>query len=282
MINLVKPKDYYQIIAKAISYLAQDRDKQLNLKKLSAFVGLSGSSLQCIFSEWGDVSAEQCLGYLTKEHAKKQLKHTTIRDAVYTLELSETTHLHNLMIHCEYITVDEYKHKTKELTLTYGFGESPFGLCFIAVTHRGICQLAFFDNDDEYRILEERLRSEWKNASIIQNNNLIASYLITIFDQREKRRSLNVLLKGSPFQIKVWEALLSISKGNLATYQDIATSIEKPAAVRAIASAIAKNNIAYLIPCHRVIRKNGDFGKYRWNKERKQAMIAWERWKKSE
>lgn len=189
---------------------------------------------------------------------------------------SQDYHLHNLMIHWEHSTSNEYKNSGKELVLTYGFGQSPFGHCFIAVTNRGICQLAFFDNDHEYSVLENDLHLQWNHAEIIQNNEMIEPYLTTIFGFDEIKKPLTLLLKGTPFQLKVWEALLSIPVGALISYQDIANSIEKPNAVRATASAIAKNNVAYLIPCHRVIRQNGDYGEYRWNRERKVAMIAWE------
>lgn len=281
MTNIPKSKDYYSIIEKAIAYLTTHRDEQPDLKKLSAFIGLSEYHLQRIFTEWVGVSPKQYLQYLTKEYAKKKLKHDSVMESTLASGLSGPSRLHDLMIQCEGVTPGEFKNQGKGLNITYGCGQSPFGLCFIAVTNRGICQLAFFDTEKEYQMLEKHLNSEWKNAAIKQNNKIIADYLITIFGQKANRQSLKLFLKGSPFQLKVWEALLSIPEGELVSYQDIATSIENPAAVRAAASAIAKNNIAYLIPCHRVIRQNGDFGEYRWNKERKQAMIAWEMSKKN-
>lgn len=272
----MKSKDYYQTIAKAIHFLTTHRAEQPDLNALSAYVGLSEYHLQRIFSEWVGISPKQYLQYLTKDYAKKQLKQETVMEAATSSGLSSSSRLHDLMIQCEAMTPGEYKNIGKGLNITYGCGSSPFGSCFIAVTNRGICQLAFFDSDEEYKMLEENLHLEWGKAKIVKEDKIIAPYLITIFGSQEKRKPLKLLLKGSPFQLKVWEALLSIPEGDLVTYQEIATAIEKPTAVRATASAIARNHIAYLIPCHRVIRQNGEFGQYRWHKERKQAMIGWE------
>lgn len=271
-----KTNNYYCIVAKAIRYLTNYHDQQPDLKDLSAHIGLSEYHLQRVFSEWVGVSPKQYLQYLTKECAKKKLKQESVMSAALSSGLSGSSRLHDLLIHCEGITPGEYKSAGKGLSIIYGHGVSSFGSCFIAVTNRGICQLAFYDNDNEYNILEAQLYSEWGRAEILKDNQKIAAYITAIFGPKENRKPLKLLLKGSPFQIKVWEALLSIPEGDIASYQDIATSIGKPTAVRATASAIARNNIAYLIPCHRVIRQNGCFGQYRWHCERKQAMIAWE------
>ena len=272
----MKSHEHYHIIAKAIRYLTVHREQQPDLQTLSHYIGLSEYHLQRVFTEWVGVSPKQFLQYLTKEYAKQLLKQETVMSAALSAGLSSPSRLYDLMIQCEGMTPGEYKNTGKGLTLTYGVGSSPFGSCFIAVTPRGICRLAFFDTDEDYQQLEKSLYLEWGNANITQDNNKITPYLTTIFGPKDHSKPLRLLLKGSSFQLKVWEALLSIPAGDLVTYQAIATTIEQPTAVRATASAIARNNIAYLIPCHRVIRQNGDFGQYRWQAERKQAMIAWE------
>lgn len=181
------------------------------------------------------------------------------------------------MISHERLTPDEYKNKGKGLVIEYGDCSSPFGHCFIATTHRGICKLAFFDTEFEKELIEKELHDEWQHACITHHEANIKWWAATIFTPRkEGKKPLQLLLKGSPFQIKVWEALLSIPENHLVAYREVARAIDNPKAVRAVATAIAQNNIAYLIPCHRVIRQNGDMGQYRWDKYRKQMLIAWE------
>lgn len=189
---------------------------------------------------------------------------------------TEHHHRHDLMVSCENLTPSECKKKGEGLVIHYGSYHSPFGQCVIATTHRWICKLAFFDTHEQHISIETALHAEWPKATITKNDQHIRLLADTIFIAAEKSSPLKILLKGSPFQLKVWQALLSIPKGELKSYQDIAFAIEKPTATRAVASAIAKNNIAYLIPCHRVIKQNGDFGQYRWNSHRKQALITWE------
>lgn len=160
------------------------------------------------------------------------------------------------------------------LTITYGSAPSPFGQCFLAISNDRICKLAFFDTADELDALTQELQKDWSTAQINADNATIKPWVRTIFDTDKE---IKLLLQGTPFQLKVWDALLSIPKGNIIPYQEIANIIDQPKAVRAAASAIANNNIAYLIPCHRVIRKNGDLGQFRWGKERKRSIITWER-----
>lgn len=273
--NVTHP--YYQIITKAIQYLADKRESQPSLADVSAHLGISEYHLQRIFSEWVGVSPKQFLKYLTKEYVKKKLRTETVMDVAFSAGLSGTGRLHDLMITCEGITPGEYKNLGKGLTIQYGTCDTPFGQCFIATTHRGICKLAFFDTNTQYKELEKEFHSEWSNAHITKDQTQIESLAKILFaTKKTNKQSLKLLLKGSPFQLKVWEALLSIPEGGLVSYQEVATSIQSPTAVRAVATAIARNHIAYLIPCHRVIRQNGDFGQYRWNQYRKQALIAWE------
>lgn len=189
----------------------------------------------------------------------------------------ETSCLHDLIITWEGVTPDEFKKAGKGLHIEYGHTLSPFGYCFLATTPRGICKLAFFDTAIEETLITNEFFADWPNATRARNDKKIAALATCIFKtQKYEEKPLKLLLKGTPFQLKVWEALLSIPGNSLITYQQMAKAIQNPKATRAVASAIAKNNIAYLIPCHRVIRKNGDFGQYRWGLHRKQALLAWE------
>jgi AraC family transcriptional regulator of adaptative response/methylated-DNA-[protein]-cysteine methyltransferase len=269
-------KSYYDIIAKTIQYLAENREKQPCLAEISRFVGLSEFHLQRTFSEWVGISPKQFLQYLTKEYAKEKLNQMSVLDSALSAGLSGTSRLHDLMIHWEGVTPGEYKNLGENLTIQYGMSDSPFGPCFIATTSRGICHLSFFDSENEKLNLENSLRIEWPKANMLHDQIAIQTLADVIFRKKLQQQPLKLLLKGTPFQIKVWEALLTLKEGELVPYQHIADTIKIPKAVRATASAIAKNNISYLIPCHRVIRQNGDFGQYRWSPHRKKALIAWE------
>jgi len=267
----------YDRIAKAIRYLDNHQKQQPRLADLSAHVGVSEYHLQRVFSEWVGVSPKQFLQYLTKESAKRRLRSTTVMEAALSAGLSGTGRLHDLMIKCEGMTPGEYKRHGQGLIIHYGIHESPFGGCLLAATGRGICKLAFFDTDLERERLVRDLADEWGEARIARDDSVTRPLMHAAFTAgRRERKPLHLLLKGSRFQLKVWEALVSVPAGELVAYEQVAAIVGSPSATRAVASAIAKNNIAYLIPCHRVIRKSGAIGRYRWGSERKQAMIGWE------
>jgi len=265
----------YRRIASAIDYLADRRHDQPDLAELGAHVGLSESHLQREFTRWAGVSPKQFLKYLTKESAKLRLRETSVMAAALASGLSGPGRLHDLMISCEAMTPGEYKRGGAGLRIRYGVHPSPFGQCLVAATERGICKLSFADGPGDLVAQESELSAQWFAAEIARDDAATEGLADTIFS-RSGSGSLDLLLKGSPFQLKVWEALLSIPEARLASYQHVADMIGRPAAVRAVASAIGRNDIAYLIPCHRVIRSNGEFSKYRWGAERKQALIGWE------
>jgi len=269
-------KNYHRI-ARAIDYLAQKHIAQPNLSELATAVGVSKFHLQRLFTEWAGVSPKQFLQYLTKEYAKQQLRKSSVFDAAVASGLSGGGRLHDLMLTCENVTPGEYKSWGEGLEIRYGLHPSRFGDCFVALTHRGICKLAFVDSDQGYQKELLNLKAGWRNAKIIYDKHQTKSVIETAFNHsKTPSQTLHMLLKGSPFQIQVWEALLSIPETRLASYQQIADAIDKPSAVRAVASAISQNQIAYLIPCHRVIRNTGVLGQYHWGETRKGAMIAWE------
>tara|TARA_R110001592_G_scaffold175466_5_gene414724 strand:+ start:48373 stop:49236 length:864 start_codon:yes stop_codon:yes gene_type:complete len=265
----------YGSIAKAIRYLTENQIEQPSLKKLASVVGMSEFHFQRVFTEWAGVSPKQFLLYLTKENAKKKLKEYSVMQSALDNGLSGSSRLHDLFITHESVTPGEYKSLGQGLDIYYGIHSCLFGYCLIAVTSRGLCKLAFFDDDNEREALISELYLEWNNATIRHNNEHTESFYQGIFlHEACDSKPIHLLLKGSPFKLKVWQALLDIPEGQLARYSDIAEAIDKPKAVRAVASAIANNSIAYLIPCHRVIRNTGILNDYRWGKERKAAMIA--------
>jgi AraC family transcriptional regulator of adaptative response/methylated-DNA-[protein]-cysteine methyltransferase len=265
----------YERIARAIRFLENHRREQPGLAELGAHVGLSESHLQREFSAWAGVSPKQFLQYLTKESAKRRLRDESVMQAALGSGLSGSGRLHDLMINCEGMTPGEYRARGLGLVIRFGMQASPFGDCFLATTERGVCKLAFFDTDAQRNEHERSLRDEWEAASIEHDQDATTCIARQVFDTRATG-SLQLLLRGSPFQLRVWEALLSIPEGRLASYQQIADRVERSSAVRSVASAIARNDIGYLIPCHRVIRGTGEFGQYRWGSERKQAIIGWE------
>ena len=281
--------DHYAKISQAIEYFSRNQLLQPGLAELSRHVGLSEFHLQRVFSQWVGVSPKQYLQYLTKQYAKQCLRNDSVLGAALESGLSGAGRLHDLMIRCEGVTPGEYKRWGKGLRIVYGIHGSPFGMCLLASTDRGVCKLAFFDDEAQQQALIDELFMEWGEAQILWDNEATECVFNAIFagcytpqpsqegsNTVPKLTPLNVLLKGSPFQLKVWEALLVIPEGGLCSYQQIADYTEQPTAARAVASAIAKNNIGYLIPCHRVIRGNGDFSQYRWGGVRKQSLIAWE------
>lgn len=265
----------YERIARAIHYLSSRQRNQPGLAELGAHVGLSEYHLQREFTRWAGVSPKQFLQYLTKEDAKRRLRDDTVMETALACGLSGAGRLHDLMITCEGMTPGEYRGRGRGLRIAWGVHPTPFGACLIATTERGICKLAFFDDARERAALERELAQEWSAATLIEARDETAVVAAAVFGG-STGTELRLLLKGSPFQLQVWEALLSIPEGRLASYQQIAALIERSSSVRSVASAIAKNDIAYLIPCHRVIRKNGDFSQYRWGSDRKQAIIGWE------
>ena len=275
---------HYKNIAKAIQYLSEHKLLQPNLSDIANYVGISEFYLQRLFSEWVGVSPKQFLMYLTQDYAKSQLDKTSVLQAALNSGLSSASRLHDLMIKCEGVTPGEFKTKGQGLDIYYGIHETPFSFCLIALTKRGVCKLAFFDEICESESYIQELRDDWLNANILQDQVITQPLVESIFSSLSLRpnadkqpcdaQPFRLYLKGTPFQLKVWEALLLIPSGELCSYQQLADAIGASNSVRAVASAVAKNNIAYVIPCHRVIKGTGAFNAYRWGSLRKQVMIT--------
>jgi AraC family transcriptional regulator of adaptative response/methylated-DNA-[protein]-cysteine methyltransferase len=274
-IDLKQLTEDYLRIEQAIQYLENHYKDQPGLEEVAADIGLSEYHFQRLFTRWAGVSPKRFLQFLTKEGAKELLNRSeNLLDTTHQVGLSSLGRLHDLFVTTEAMTPGEYKSHGAGVTIRYGLHSSPFGKCLIAVTERGICHLGFVQMSEGDAI--DQLAAKWKQASMIEDYRSTAALVEPIFDLRKSghARPLNVHLRGTNFQLKVWEALLQIPAGAVTTYEGIASRIGKPSAMRAVGTAVGNNPIAVLIPCHRVIRKVGEFGNYRYGALRKKALLA--------
>lgn len=265
----------YQRIEKAIGYLAGHFQQQPDLDEVAKQVHLSPFHFQRMFKSWAGVSPKKFLQYISVEHAKKLLdEKLSLSDVSFETGLSGTGRLHDLFISIEGMTPGEYKNGGEQLHINYSFAESPFGNIIVASTSKGICHLAFAD--DEQKAFTE-LKTIFPNAFFKQVVDTIQQNALFIFTQDWKNlNKIKLHLKGTAFQLKVWQALLKVPMGGLTTYSGLASSVGHPDASRAVGSAVGDNPVAFLIPCHRVIKSTGVIGQYHWGSNRKTAMIGWE------
>lgn len=268
-------------IAEAIGYIKDNFKTQPGLEEVAEKIHLSPFHFQRLFTEWAGVSPKKFLQYITVEHAKKMLKENkaTLFDTAFETGLSGTSRLHDLFINIEGMTPGEYKNGGENLFINYSYAESPFGNIIVASTGKGICYMAFAD--DEIKAFTD-LQKHFPNAHFKQMVDLIQQNALYIFTHDpiaigwEKLHQVKLHLKGTDFQLKVWETLLKIPMGQLSTYGSIAEKVQNPAASRAVGTAIGSNPVAFLIPCHRVIQSTGTVGGYMWGANRKTAIIGWE------
>jgi len=266
----------YSRIEKAIAYINDNFKSQPTLEEVAEHIHLSPFHFQRLFSKWAGVSPKKFLQYISVEHAKNILKEgdASLADAAFETGLSGTSRLHDLFINIEGMTPGEYKNGGENLSINYSFAESPFGNILVASTSKGICYMAFAD--DESKDLQS-LKKYFPNARFKQMTDLFQQDALHVFTHDwNNPDKIKLHLKGTDFQIKVWEALLKIPVGQLSTYGNIASEINNPKAARAVGSAIGDNPVAFLIPCHRVIQSTGNSGQYHWGSNRKTAMIGWE------
>ena len=266
----------YERIADAINYIRLNFKTQPDLDEVAEKVNLSPFHFQRLFTDWAGISPKKFLQYLSLEHAKGILKdqQATLFDTAYHTGLSGTGRLHDLFINLEGMTPAEYKNGGAALTINYSFAESPFGNIIVASTPKGICHMAFAD--DQQTAFDE-LQRQFPNATYRQFADTMQQNALFIFRKDWSQLSnIKLHLKGTAFQLKVWEALLKIPTGGLNTYSGIAQKIDSPNASRAVGSAVGDNPVAFLIPCHRVIKSTREFGQYHWGATRKLAIIGWE------
>ncbi|HYH83449.1 MAG TPA: methylated-DNA--[protein]-cysteine S-methyltransferase, partial [Longimicrobium sp.] len=267
----------YERIAQAIRFIEQNYRRQPSLEEVAKSVYLSEFHFQRLFRRWVGISPKRFLQFLTIQHAKQRLEECrSVLDTTYDAGLSSPGRLHDLFVTLEAVTPGEYKRRGDGLRIAYGFHETPFGGALLATTPRGLCALTFVDEGGEGAAIDE-LRERWSRADLDEDPRDGAELARRIFSPAERDdRPIPLLVQGTNHQVRVWEALLRVPPGALVSYEQLAAAAGRPDAVRAVAGAVASNQVAYVIPCHRVIRKLGAFGGYRWGMERKKAIVGWE------
>ena len=270
-------QQHYQRIAQAIEYIQQHFQHQPTLDEVAAQIHLSPAHFQRLFSEWAGTSPKKFLQYISLEHAKSILiskQSASLLETTLQTGLSSSSRLHDLFIQIEGMTPAEYKQGAAGLKIHYQFAETLFGRVLVASTIKGVCALSFIEQDEP--ALQE-LHAKFPNAKYVQQDDAMQQRALALLTtQPNSIEQVKLHLKGSAFQLKVWESLLKIPAGQLASYADVAAQIDQPKAARAVGTAVAHNPVAFLIPCHRVIQASGVLGNYHWGTTRKTAMIGWE------
>ena len=266
----------YDLMAAALRYIESRRDDHPSLEDIAAAIGLSPAHFQRVFSQWVGISPKRYLQHLTLDHAKRLLgERFTVLDTTYDSGLSAPSRLHDLFLRWEAMTPGEYARKGKDLTISWGWFDSPFGEVLAMGTDRGLCGMAFSAEQGRERTLAD-MRGRWPAAVYRNDSGALADWVAAAFGAPGRGGEMSLHLIGAPFQIKVWEALLAIPSGHVTTYTEIARSIGNPKAVRAVGTAVGRNPISWLIPCHRALRRDGELGGYHWGLPVKRAMLAYE------
>ena len=267
----------HEQIESIIQHLGEHFKDQPTLEELAQRVGLSPDHFQRVFKQWVGISPKQFLKYLTLEYAKSRLQNNeSVLDAALDSGLSGPGRLHDLFVTMESITPGDYKAQGAGIDVHYGIHSTPFGFAVLAMSQRGLCGCFFLPESSE-ALAQEAIYEYWPRAQIHRDDRKTASVANRLFHPTDDDSSpLPVFVRGTTFQVQVWRALLEIPSGSLCTYSHLAESIGRPSATRAVASAVGDNPISWLIPCHRVIRKGGYLGGYRWGLPRKKVMLAWE------
>jgi AraC family transcriptional regulator, regulatory protein of adaptative response / methylated-DNA-[protein]-cysteine methyltransferase len=268
----------YDLVKHTLAFISENWRDQPSLDTLADQAGLSPTHLQRLFTRWAGLSPKAFLQAVTLDHARGLLRDSaSILDASYELGLSGPGRLHDLFVTHEGMSPGIYKARGRGLNIQYGFHDCPFGRALILITSEGLAGLAFADHGKEHSALAD-MRSRWPEAVYVENQQATAAYARRIFesDRWKPDQPLRIVFIGSDFEIRVWETLLLIPFGKASTYSDIASHIGKPKAARAVGSAVGKNPISFVVPCHRVLEKSGGLGGYHWGLTRKRAILGWE------
>ncbi len=264
----------YKRIEKAIIFIEGHFTEQPSLQEIADHVGVSLYHFQRIFKQWAGITPKRFIQHLTAQYGGSELrKSKSVLEASLDCGLSSTSRLHELIVNVYAMTPDEYRRHGATLEIEYGWHSTPFGECLLAKTHKGVCWISFHDSNEHL----DELKREWRAARFVEKPTATEKIVNFIFDSsKRENKTLQVHVKGTNLQIKVWEALLKIPPARLVSYSQLAHDVNRPKAVRAVASAVGRNEISFVIPCHRVIRQTGAIGGYRWGIERKKVMQAWE------
>jgi len=269
----------YAAVRRAIEYLAEAWQTQPGLDELAAYMGLSPSHCQRLFKRWCGLSPKELVQALTIEHARKLLEdRASVLATAYEVGLSGASRLHDLFVDYEAMTPGEFKARGAGLVIRYGFHPSPFGLALLMATERGVAGLAFCDEAAAKDAALADMTRRWPEARYVEDAAATGIFARQVFDPSSWRadRPVRLVLMGSDFELKVWETLLKIPMGRAVSYGDIASHLGRPGAARAVGSAVGRNPISFVVPCHRVLRTDGNLGGYHWGITRKRAMIGWE------
>ncbi len=275
----VAPRGDYARVSAAIHYISDNWRAQPPLDDIAAHVGLSPFHFQRLFKRWAGISPKEFLQALTLDHAREMLKGSAnLLDTALELGMSGPARLHDLFVDHEAMTPGDYKRRGAGLQMTYGFHSSPFGSALVMITRHGVAGLAFADSEDDRPGVLADMTARWPCAVYEHDPARTAPCAARIFDSRRWKPEdpLKLVLIGTDFEVRVWEALLKLPFGHAATYSDIAAHVCTPKAARAVGSAVGRNPISFVVPCHRVLRKDGGLGGYHWGVTRKQAIIGWE------
>lgn len=267
----------YDRIAKAIDFIIQRLNSQPSLDEIAAHVHLSPFHFQRLFSRWAGVTPKRFLQVLTVERAKQLLNDSrSLLDVSHAVGLSSGSRLYDHFVQLEAVTPGEFKTGGQGIEIEHAVRDTPFGKVFVAATARGICSLEFIGKTDPRKLLTA-LHKKWPCAALSENQRGLGAVLNRIFNARPVRdRPLSLHVTGTNFQVMVWKALLQIPPGKVVSYSQIAHYVGRPGAARAVGQAVGENPVAFLIPCHRVIRQSGNLGGYHWGETRKHAIHAWE------
>jgi AraC family transcriptional regulator of adaptative response/methylated-DNA-[protein]-cysteine methyltransferase len=278
MINYTQLSEDYTRIKQVIFFIVKNANRQPDLQEIAEHIHLSEYHLQRLFTRWVGVSPKRFLQFITKEHARRLLADAAnILETTYQIGLSSPGRLHDLFITWEAVTPGEYKARGDGLTINISFQPTPFGEILLGSTDRGICHLSFIMPAGRAEAIKA-LQEDWRCAKLVEKSHLEPHLVERIFQPSTPStgQPIHVFMSGSNFQLKVWEALLRIPSGNVVSYRDIASYLGNPDASRAIGNALARNPVAVLIPCHRVIHSLGEFGQYHYGETRKVALLGWE------
>ncbi len=268
----------YDLVKHTLAFISENWREQPSLETLADQAGLSPTHLQRLFTRWAGLSPKAFLQAVTLDHARGLLRDSaSILDASYELGLSGPGRLHDLFVTHEGMSPGIYKAHGRGLNIRYGFHDCPFGRALILITSEGLAGLAFADHGKEKSALAD-MTSRWPEATYVEDQQATASYARRIFEAErwQPDQPLKIVFIGTDFEIRVWETILRIPFGKASTYSDIASHIGKPKAARAVGTAVGKNPISFVVPCHRVLEKSGGLGGYHWGLTRKRAILGWE------
>lgn len=270
--------EHYEIVRRTLKRITEDWREQPSLEQLAGEAGLQPIQLQRVFSRWAGLTPKQFLQAITLDHAKALLRDSaSVLDASYEVGLSGSSRLHDLFVTHEAMTPGDYRNRGAGLKIAYGFHPSPFGQVLVMATDKGLAGLGFADPGGEEEALTD-MCDRWPAAQFVPDQDATATYSDRVFDpdKWQQDQPLNVVMIGTDFEIRVWQTLLRIPMGQATTYSDIATSIGNPKASRAVGTAVGRNPISFVVPCHRVLAKGGKLGGYHWGLTRKRAILGWE------